>query len=142
MTCAALALLLATQTSPPVMSPDLWQHLRGWEAAMTGVTSLVSKQGTKTVTSGAGVTTTYDVEAWFLKPDRLRLRLDRRPAAGQKPDPNDYATYICTPGSVFEYDGPSRTATEYPAWMTEWAGEHPLLAVLSGRLTARQLATR
>ena len=142
MTCAVLALLLTTQTPPPMMSPALWRRLQTWEEVAKETASIVSERGTKTVTTPAGATTTFDASVWLLKPDRVRLRLDRRPAAGQKPDPNDFTTYILNDRSLSEYDGLARTVTEYPLGPGGAADTHPLLVVLGGRMTAAQMTWR
>lgn len=110
---------------------------------MKGAANFVSEKGTKTVVvQGQNTAKTYEATIWCLKPNLARMRLDRLPPVGQKPDPNDFQTYICDGRSVFEYEGPTRTVTEYQLGANGGVGDNLLLEFMSGSITARQAGER
>ncbi len=156
---AGLALLLvapiAVGQAPPAapaaqpqpqqqpMNPVLWQHLQAWEKVMGGASNFVSEKGSKTEFEQAkNFTKTFEATIWCLKPNLARMRLDRLPLANQKPDPSDFETYICDGKAVFQYEGLTRTVTQYPLGPGGGVGDNLLLEFMSGSITARQAAQR
>lgn len=131
------------QVQQQQMNPALWQHLLGWEQVMKGATNFVSEKGTKTEFNARDKSTkTFEATIWCLKPNMARMRLDRVPPSGQKPDPNEFTTYICDGRAVYEYDGPTKTVTEYSLGPNGGVGDNLLLEFMSGSITARQAAQR
>ena len=156
---AGLMLLLAApaavgQAPPPAggaapqpqqrqMDPQLWGHLQAWEGVMKGANNFVSEKGTKVETNELLKShKTCEATIWCLKPNMARMRLDRLPPPGQPADPSDFNTYICNGRSVFEYEGLTRTMTEYPLGPNGGIGDNLLLEFMSGSITARQAAER
>jgi TIGR03009 family protein len=84
--------------------------------------------------------TSYSGTMMCLKPNMASMRLDLKPAAGQKAGDYDFETYICNGKAVFQYDGPSKTVTIYP--ITKGVGENLLLEMMSGQLRANDVLRR
>lgn len=75
------------------------------------------------------------------KPNLARMRLQAVPAAGQKPDPNDYEAYICTGREIFQYDGLVKTLTSYQL-RGAGVGDNLLLEFMSGTLKTNDVLRR
>ena len=54
----------------------------------------------------------YTGNVMCLKPNLARMRIEGRPAPGQKADPNEYEAYISTGKAVYQYDGLAKEVTE------------------------------
>jgi TIGR03009 family protein len=76
-----------------------------------------------------------------LKPNMARMRLEGKPAPGQKADPNDYVAYICTGQEVYEYDGNAKVVTVYKL-NNGGVGDNLILEFMSGALKARDVVQR
>lgn len=133
----------APQPERRQMDPELWQHLQRWEGVMKGAANFVSEKGSKTVRDeGKKTERVYDATIWCMKPNLARMRLERKVPAGQQPDPGDFTTYICNGKSVFEYEGGSKTVTEYPLGPAGGTADNLLLEFMSGSITALDAAKR
>ena len=135
------------QAPPPPqqkqMQPELWAHLQQWEGVMKGAGNFVSENGTKTVRdAGRKTEKVYDATIWCMKPNLARMRLDRKPPAGQPQAVGEFETYICNGKSVFQYEGVEKTVTEYPLGAGGGVGDNLLLEFMSGSITALQAAQR
>jgi TIGR03009 family protein len=85
--------------------------------------------------------TEYTGSIMCMKPNLARMRIERKPAAGQKPNPNDYTAYICTGQAVYEYDGNAQQVNEVKL-PNGGVGDNLLLEFMSGNLTAAQAVQR
>lgn len=154
---AAASLALAQSSSPPPSAPPaqpgagaaaaqgvdpaLKAHLNGWEQVMRGVTNYATKCTLVRKSTHPKREVTLDGEIRCLKPNLALMILDRRPAAGQKPDPNDRESYICTGREVYEYDVANKQLTVYRL-PNGGVGENLLLEFMSGALTADDVIRR
>lgn len=127
---------------PANLDPVLVAHLQGWDKVMQGATNFWAKTFNmqKKVQKPVPKVTQYTGSMICLKPNMARMRLDMKPAAGQKAGDNDFEAYICNGKAVFQYEGPSQTVTIYP--ITNGIGENLLLEFMSGQLRANDILRR
>jgi TIGR03009 family protein len=116
-------------------------HLQGWEKATKGAANFYTECSLKRTNLALKKETEYTGSIMCLKPNLARMRIDRKPAPGAKPDPNDYTAYICTGQAVYEYDGTAKQVTEIPL-RNGGVGDNLLLEFMSGNLTAAQAVQR
>lgn len=135
---------LPTPGAPPAapLAPELVAHLAGWEKVMQGAPSFYCKGVTKVHRNRITKKEVTSVgEIMCLKPNMARMRLEAKPAPGQKADPNEYTAYICTGQEVYEYDGAAKVVTVYKL-NNGGVGDNLLLEFMAGALKAADVARR
>jgi TIGR03009 family protein len=125
--------------APPV-DPALRAHLLGWEKVMHGAANFYTECTLVRKNLLRRNELTFTGSIMCLKPNMARMRLEQKPTAGQKPDPNAYQAYICTGQAVYEYEGLSKTVTKFP--LEKGIGENLLLEFISGSLKADDVIRR
>ncbi len=124
------------------LAPELVAHLTGWEKVMQGAGNFYCKNVTNVHENRiTKKTTTETGEIMCLKPNMARMRLEKKPAPGQKADPNAYVAYICTGQEVYEYDGNAKVVTVYKL-ANGGVGDNLILEFMSGALKAQDVVKR
>lgn len=133
---------VAPPAAPPTpVDAALMAHLQGWEAAMKGASNFYTECTLTRKNLLLKKSSEFTGSIMCMKPNLARMRLDAKPQAGQKADPNDYTAYISTGQAVYEYDGNAKQVTEYKL-RAGGASDNLLLEFMSGSLTAAQIAQR
>jgi TIGR03009 family protein len=126
----------------PPADPALMAHLTAWERVMQAATNFYCKDVTLVRKNLAlKREAAYTGEIMCLKPNMARMRIEKKPAPDQRPDPNDYTAYICTGKEVYEYDGMAKVVTEYKLH-NGGVGDNLLLEFMSGALKADDVVQR
>jgi TIGR03009 family protein len=125
--------------APPV-DPVLKAHLVGWEKVMHNAANFYTECALTRKDLLHRRELAFTGSIMCMKPNMARMRIDKKPAAGQKPDPNNYQAYICTGQAVYEYEGIAKTVTKYP--LNKGIGENLLLEFISGSLKADDVIRR
>ncbi|MGL6095851.1 MAG: TIGR03009 domain-containing protein, partial [Fimbriiglobus sp.] len=127
--------------APTPVDPAIVAHLDAWQRVMKQTTNFYAEATmTKRHLILKDKVTAYTGTIMCLKPNLARMRIEQKPPAGEKPDPNSYMAYICTGQAVFEYDGAAKQVTEFP--LNGGVGDNLLLAFISGALTAEGIMQR
>jgi TIGR03009 family protein len=122
--------------------PRVVAHLAEWEKVMSAAANFYCNDLTKVTRNKVHKTErSYTGQVMCMKPNLARLRIEAKPAVGQKADPNDYATYISTGQAVYEYDGLARVVTEIKL-TSGGVGDNLLLEFMSGSLKAADVVQR
>jgi TIGR03009 family protein len=116
-------------------------HLNGWEKVMKGATNFYAECSLKRNNLLLKKETEYTGTVMCMKPNLARMRIDKKPAAGQKQNPNDFEAYICTGQAVYQYDGNAQQVTEHKL-PNGGVGGNLLLEFMSGNITAAQAVAR
>jgi TIGR03009 family protein len=125
----------------PQVDPKLLAHLTAWEAVQRGANNFyaeVTRTRKDMLLKKERVATG---SVMCQKPNLARMRLETKPTAGQKPNPNDYEAYICTGKDIFLYDGMTTTVTAYPL-RGNGVGDNLLLEFMSGMLKVNEVFQR
>jgi TIGR03009 family protein len=126
----------------PHLAPELVAHLTAWEKVMQGASNFYCKDVTKV---HKNLITKKEMteagEIMCLKPNMARMRMEKKPAPGQKADPNEYIAYICTGQEVYEYNGAEKVVTVYKL-NNGGVGDNLILEFISGSLKAADVARR
>ncbi|HET6573929.1 MAG TPA: TIGR03009 domain-containing protein [Fimbriiglobus sp.] len=126
----------------PQPAPELLAHLTGWEKVMQAASSFYCNGVTKVHKNRITRKETIEVgEIMCLKPNMARMRMEAKPAPGQKADPNAYMAYICTGQEVYEYDGNAKVITVYKL-ANGGVGDNLILEFISGSLKAADVVKR
>ncbi len=131
----------APQPAPPVPA-ELIAHLSAWEKVMQGATNFYCKDVSvvrKNLVLRKESTSVGEIRC--LKPNMAFLRLERKPAPGQKPDPHNFEAVICTGQEVYEYDGSAKAVKIYKL-TNGGIGDNLLLEFMSGSLKANDVVRR
>jgi TIGR03009 family protein len=125
----------------PQVDPNLLKHLVAWEGVMKNATNFYAEVTKVSKDQLLKKETTATGSVMCQKPNLARMRLDFKPAVGQKPGPNDYEAYICTGREIFQYDGPMKTVTKVQL-RGVGVGDNLLLEFMSGTLKANDVLRR
>lgn len=124
----------------PAVDPALRAHLLGWEKVMHGAANFYTECSLVRKDLLHRREVAFAGSIMCLKPNMARMRIEQKPAGGQKPDANAYQAYICTGQAVYEYEGLSKTVTKFP--LEKGVGENLLLEFISGSLKADDVIRR
>lgn len=117
------------------VDPVLKGHLDAWEQKMKGIVNYATNCTLVRKNTLYKKESTYTGAIWCLKPNRARMTLDRVPPPGQKPNPDDKTSYICTGQEVYEYEGLAKQLTVFRL-PNGGVGENLLLEFMSGSMSA------
>ncbi len=123
------------------LDPLLAAHLAQWETVMQGATTFYTECTQRVENKVTRKTSEFTGSIMCMKPNLARMRLDKKPAPGVKPSPNDYTAFICTGQSVYEYDATEKRVTEYKL-RNGGVGDNLLLEFISGALKAKDVVER
>jgi TIGR03009 family protein len=132
----------APPTADPPVDPKIVTQLTEWEKVMAAATNFycpdVQLVRRNTIHKREKA---YTGNVMCLKPNLARMRIEAKPAPGQKADPNEYEAYISTGKAVYQYDGVAKEVTEIKL-AQGGVGDNLLLEFMSGSLKASEIMSR